>query len=115
MVLSVPYGSVSWVRYANHRPRIVECEHCGHDVVWLETAYGGARLFNARAAPYHHTHRGNRFAIERASGLVVDLDNTVRRPGQCLELHSYECRETYLDGRYGVWHRDHIGGARLFG
>jgi hypothetical protein len=52
--------------------------------------------------PISQSHRGNRFAIDRRSGHVVDLDCVIEKrwPAECLNLHNYSCREGYNQARF---------------
>ncbi|ORW30181.1 hypothetical protein AWB91_22715 [Mycobacterium paraense] len=70
--------------------------------MWLKTAYGGWGLFDAEMAPTTESHEGNRFAIDRRTRLVVDLDCTreKRWPSSCLRLHKFSCPETYDEARF---------------
>jgi hypothetical protein len=81
---------------------IAPCGHCGEETVWLKTAYGGWGLFDAEMAPTTESHEGNRFAIDRRTRLVVDLDCTreKRWPSSCLRLHKFSCPETYDEARF---------------
>lgn len=82
-------------------PRAFKCRYCHRRAIRLQTAYGGWRLFDARMFPTDVSFRGNRFAIDRRSRLVIDLDNVheTRWPAQCLRLHRFQCPQTFETSR----------------
>ncbi len=86
------------------RPVVHQCEYCSEDVVWLETAYGGNRLFDARMYPVSESDLGNRFAARR-SRKVMSLDDIqpCRWPKECLHLHMYSCFEYHEDAKARIW------------
>jgi hypothetical protein len=81
---------------------IAPCRHCGQDTVWLKTAYGAWGLFEAAMFPTTESYHGNRFAIDRRSRQVVDLDNfgEKRWPAECLHLHRHSCPQGYDEARF---------------
>ncbi|OBH05714.1 hypothetical protein A5696_24815 [Mycobacterium sp. E2699] len=70
--------------------------------MWLKTAYGGWGLFDAEMVPTTESYQGNRFAIDRRTRLVVDLDCTreKRWPSDCLQLHKFSCPGSYDQSRF---------------
>lgn len=70
--------------------------------MWLKTAYGGWGLFDAAMFPTTESHQGNRFAIDRRTRLVIDLDCTreKRWPASYLRLHKYSCPGAYDQARF---------------
>jgi len=59
-------------------------------------------LFDATEQPTCDAFAGNRFAIDRRTRWVVDLDDIrkSRWPGKCLSLHRYRCPESYDESRF---------------
>ncbi|MGW4535388.1 hypothetical protein ACWEOI_30995 [Nocardia sp. NPDC004340] len=97
---------------AFREPGIVfQCEHCQTDVVWLATLYGGRRLFDAKEYSTADSAPGNRFAIQRSTRLVADLENVKRHPPTCLHLHSFVCSGHYQDMRFRMWNLEKPGGG----
>ncbi|MGX9788863.1 hypothetical protein [Mycobacterium sp. MMS18-G62] len=70
--------------------------------MWLRTVYGGWLLFDASEQLTESTFQGNRFAIDRRTRAVVDLDSVSesRWPTRCLSLHKFRCPQSYDDGRF---------------
>ncbi|MGB3481864.1 MAG: hypothetical protein WBB07_06540 [Mycobacterium sp.] len=81
---------------------VAPCSHCDVETVWLRTVNGGWRLFDATMDLTENTFQGNRFAIDRRSRLVVDLDDALesRWPARCLTLHRFRCPQSYDDSRH---------------
>jgi hypothetical protein len=90
------------VPWSEQPTSIAPCRHCGRDTVWLKTAYGGWGLFEAAMFATSETYHGNRFAIDRRSHHVVDLEYFVEKrwPAECLRLHKHSCPESYDEGRF---------------
>lgn len=89
--------------WPDSRPSVVApCPHCDTETVWLQTVHGGWQLFDAKMQPIDDSAPGNRFAIQRRTRQVVDLDNVLesRWPAQCLSLHRFGCPASYDDSRY---------------
>ncbi|WP_395309648.1 hypothetical protein V4U86_02095 [Mycobacterium sp. AMU20-3851] len=85
---------------SDSRPSTVApCRHCDTETVWLQTVYGGWLLFDATEFPTEDSAAGNRFAIQRRSRRVVDLDDVYqsRWPATCLHLHRFECPSSHDD------------------
>lgn len=59
-------------------------------------------MFDAETFPTPESYQGNRFAIDRRSRLVVDLDcvREKRWPSECLHLHKYSCSATVDEARF---------------
>ncbi len=91
-------------RVPSMQPVVHQCEYCSEDVVWLETVYGGNRLFDARMYPVSESDLGNRFAIRR-SRKVMSLDDIQPShwPKECLHLHMYSCSEYHEDTKARIW------------
>ncbi|WP_396921236.1 hypothetical protein [Mycolicibacterium sp.] len=81
---------------------VAPCKYCDEETVWLRTAYGGWHLFDVSMRLTDTSFAGNRFAVDRRSRLVIDLDCVLesRWPAQCLTLHKYSCPESYDDSRH---------------
>lgn len=81
---------------------VAPCRHCDVETVWLRTANGGWLLFDAEMQPTQESFDGNRFAVDRRTTLVVDLDNIreSRWPVRCLSLHKFCCPESFDDTRH---------------
>ena len=85
------------------RPSVVApCKHCSTDTVWLQTAYGGWRLFDAEMFPTDESAAGNRFAIRRSTRQVIDLEDEheARWPAKCLQLHRFRCPASHDDSLF---------------
>jgi hypothetical protein len=76
------------------------CPHCGQDIVWLMGVNGGWSLFDAVMGRTRDCCDGNRFAVDRRSRLVVDLEDfrESRWPLRCLTLHKFQCPESSKPG-----------------
>jgi hypothetical protein len=95
--------SLRGVQSDNNGPSVVaSCEHCDGDTVWLRSANGGWHLFDASMQSTEATFAGNRYAIDRRSRLVVDLDGVLesRWPTRCLTLHRYRCPQSHDRERF---------------
>lgn len=89
--------------WPDSRPSVVApCKHCGTDTVWLQMAYGGWRLFEARMYPTDESAAGNRFAIRRITRQVIDLEDEheARWPAKCLQLHRFHCPASHDDSLF---------------
>jgi hypothetical protein len=97
-------GSIlSRVQGNSNAPSVVApCRHCDVETVWLRTMYGGWLLFDAVEQHSEESFAGNRYAVDRRTRLVVDLDNVreSRWPRRCLRLHKFRCPRSYDDARY---------------
>ncbi len=89
-------------RNSNGPSVVATCRHCDGDTVWLQTVNGGWHLFDTAMQSTAGTFDGNRYAIDRRSRLVVDLDTMVesRWPALCLSLHRYRCPPSYERSRF---------------
>ncbi|WP_197378771.1 hypothetical protein [Mycolicibacterium mengxianglii] len=81
---------------------VATCRHCSNETVWLRTVHGGWLLFDAEMQPTEDTVDGNRYAVDRRSRLVVDLDCVLadRWPARCLSLHKLSCPQSYDATRF---------------
>jgi hypothetical protein len=81
---------------------VAPCRHCDADTVWLKTVYGGWYLFDASMRLTQDTFEGNRFAVDRRSRLVVDLDcvHEARWPVRCLTLHKFACPRSFDETKF---------------
>ena len=81
---------------------VAPCKHCGRETVWLRLVYGGWHLFDVDMFPIDDSFRGNRFAIQRRTRQVVDLDCVLesRWPKTCMRLHRYQCPESFDAARH---------------
>ncbi|MCV7227957.1 hypothetical protein [Mycolicibacterium komossense] len=91
------------MQHSSSAPSVVApCRHCDVDTVWLRTVNGGWHLFDATMKSTSATFDGNRYAIDRRSRLVVDLDSLLesRWPALCLTLHRFRCPASYEQSRF---------------
>jgi len=81
---------------------VATCQHCRAEAVWLQTRNGGWVLFDASERATGDAVDGNRYAIDRRTRLVVDLDSVreSRWPAKCLTLHRFRCPESYDEARF---------------
>lgn len=80
---------------------VAQCHHCEMKTVWLRTVNGGWLLFETEMQLSQDSVEGNRFAVDRRTSLVVDL-NCIREshwPTRCLSLHQFHCPASYHDNR----------------
>ena len=81
---------------------VAQCRHCEAKTVWLRTVNGGWLLFETEMQLSQESIEGNRFAVDRRTSLVVDL-NCIREshwPARCLSLHRFHCPESFHDHRH---------------
>jgi hypothetical protein len=81
---------------------VAPCVHCQVETVWLRTMNGGWHLFDADEQMIDDSFQGNRYAIDRRTELVIDLDcvRESRWPIRCLSLHRFVCPSSYDDSRH---------------
>jgi hypothetical protein len=72
------------------------------ETVWLRTVNGGWHLFDVEMQQARESFEGNRFAVDRRTSLVVDLDciRESRWPALCLSLHRFRCPRSHHDSRF---------------
>jgi hypothetical protein len=88
--------------YSNEPSVVAPCRHCDVDTVWLRTTNGGWLLFDASMQLTEASFDGNRFAIDRRTRLVTDLDCVLEKrwPTRCLSLHKFRCADSYDETRF---------------